>query len=90
MEPPLQIKLELPVMKLCIWQTNIFKLPFRKEGRAFVNELVRLFRAYAESSSMEIIPLKVAMTLPNLFTPEPRCTSKVKHNKCIERRFSCG
>ena len=37
------------------WQTNIFKLPFEKEGKAFVNELVRLFHAYAESSSMEII-----------------------------------
>ena len=46
------------------WQTNIFKLPFGKEGKAFVNELARLFRAYAESSSMEIIALKAAMTLP--------------------------
>ena len=48
------------------WQTNIFKLPFGKEGKAFVNELARLFHAYAESSSMEIIALKAAMTLPIL------------------------
>ena len=71
------------------WQTNIFKLPFGKEGKAFVNELARLFRAYAESSSMEIIALKAAMTLPILLLQKPHRTSKVKeHNKCIERRLS--
>ena len=71
------------------WQTNIFNLPFGKEGKAFVNELARLFRAYAESSSMEIIALKAAMTLPILLLQKPHRNSKVKdHNKSIEHRLS--
>ena len=53
----------------------------KKEKHLSMNWL-GFFVAYAESSSMEIISLKAAMTLPILLLQKPHRTSKVKeHNE---------
>ena len=45
------------------WRRNTFTIPLRKGGRDFVLELTRLFRAYADGSTLETI----AMSGPNSF-----------------------
>lgn len=70
------------------WRRNIFKIPSGKAGKMFVRELTRLLNAYAESSSLEGIALKAAMSLPILVLQKPHQKSKSKdHIKCIEKRM---
>ena len=45
------------------WRRNIFSVPSGKAGKDFVQELSRLFRSYAERSSMECIALKATIRL---------------------------
>jgi len=40
------------------WRRNLFNIPSGKVEVAFVNELSRLFWAYAESSALEGVALK--------------------------------
>ena len=63
---------------------------FTNKINAAYDEVIHwVFRAYAESSSMEIIALMAAMTLPILLLQKPHHTSKVEvHIKCIELRLS--
>ena len=70
------------------WRRNVFKIPSGKAGKSFVRELTRLFKAYAECSSLEGIALKAAMSLPILILQKPHQNSKTKdHIKCIETRM---
>ena len=48
------------------WKRNISKIPSGEQGHAFVNELARLFNAFAESTSMEWIGLMAHMVCPSL------------------------
>ena len=73
------------------WRRNIFSVPSGKAGRAFVREMARLFRSYAEgSSSLESIAITAAMILPPLLLQKPTLKSKAReHASCLERRFQC-
>ena len=42
------------------WRRNLFKVPSGKAGKAFIRELTRLFRAYADGSALENVALKAA------------------------------
>ena len=64
---------------------NIFSVPSGKAGKAFANELARLFRSYADSSALECIALKPAMILP-LQKPTPKSKAR-DHTVCLERRL---
>ena len=46
---------------------NLFVVPFGKVGRAFVQELARLFPAYGEGGSLECIAIKAAMVMCVLY-----------------------
>ena len=48
------------------WCRNLFKVPSGKEGKAFVAEMARLYRSYAETSALESVALKAAMIMPLL------------------------
>ena len=37
------------------WRKNLFKVPSGKAGKAFVIEIARLLRAYAEAETLEAI-----------------------------------
>ena len=48
------------------WRQNLFKVPLGKAGKAFIQEITQLFRAYADGSALESVVLKVAMVMPTL------------------------
>ncbi len=71
------------------WRRNCFKVPFGNAGKSFVTELARLFKAFAEKSSLESVALKAAIVLPILALQKPTRTSKAKdHIACLEKRLS--
>ena len=70
------------------WRSNIFKIPSGKAGKLVVKELTRLFKAYAEATTLESVAVTAAMVLPSLILQKPHRSSKTKeHIKCIERRM---
>ena len=48
------------------WRRNLFKVPSGKEGKAFIAKMARLYRSYAETSTLESVALKAAMIMPLL------------------------
>ena len=71
------------------WRRNIFDVPTGNSGTAFVLELSRLFRAYAEGSALESIALKAGLTMCTLLLQKPSRTSKSKdHKYYLERRLA--
>ena len=45
------------------WKTNLFTVPSGKVGEAFVDELSRLFTAYATASALKSVALTAALLL---------------------------
>ena len=48
------------------WKRNIFSVPTGWAGNNFVSELTSLFRAYTDSSALEVVALFASMVLPIL------------------------
>ena len=70
------------------WRRNLFKVPSGKEGKAFVAEMARLYRSYAETSALESVALKAAMTMPHLLLQKPSAKSNAKeHCQVLGRRL---
>ena len=70
------------------WRRNLFKVPSGKAGKAFVRELTRMFRAYADGSALESVAMKAAMVMPALLLQKPHPRSKAKdHTLHLERRL---
>ena len=70
------------------WKKNVFKVPSGKAGTAFVRELSRLFRAFADSSALEGVALKAAMTMPALLLQKPFPSSKSRdHVQRLDHRL---
>ena len=57
---------------------NVFNIPSGKNGKAFVSELARLFRSFAEGTALESVALKAAMVMPHLLLQKPSRKSKAK------------
>ena len=71
------------------WRRNCFSVPLGRAGRAFVNELSRLYLAYGTASALEPVALKAAIVLPILLLQKPSKKSKTKeHIQCLERRLT--
>ena len=60
------------------WKANLFKIPNGKAGENFIKELSRLFRSYAEGSTVESIALTAAFLLPILVLQKPSSRQKSK------------
>ena len=58
------------------WKRNIFAVPSGALGKRFVNELARLFCAYADASVLEGVALCAAMVMPALLLQCPHRSSK--------------
>ena len=73
------------------WRRNVFMVPSGKAGKRFVQELTRLFSAYADASAMEGIAIKAVMTACSLLLQKPHSGSKSHdHATALERRLkSC-
>ena len=70
------------------WRKNLLKVPSGKAGKAFVTDIARLLRAYAEAEAVEAIAFKAAMILPALLLQKPSASSKAKdHIQCLDRRL---
>ena len=70
------------------WRRNNFPLPTGKAGTAFVSELARLFRAYAEGSALECVALRAITVASILLLQKPHRRSKPReHTLCLERRL---
>ena len=79
------------------WRNNFFPIPFGTAGKAFVSELARLLRAYAESSALESIAMKAVSVAHILLIQRPHTKSdKRQHimslpsNGFMERREDRG
>ena len=70
------------------WRKNCFKVPLGNVGKAFVEELSRLFNAFASASALESVALMATTVLPILVLQNPHHRSKVKeHITCLKRRL---
>ena len=70
------------------WKRNIFLIPFGSIGKAFVQELARLFQAFADGSSLECVVMTATSILPILLLQKPSKNSKSKdHVKHLKRRL---
>ena len=80
--------LEVAYTEIVHWRRNLFSVPSGKVGEAFVFELSRLFRAYAEATALESVALKATIVLPVLTLQKPCLKSKPKdHIKHLKRRL---
>ena len=69
------------------WRRNCFSIPKGHVGIVFVNELARLFSAFASGSALEPVALKATIVLPHLVLQKPHRRSKPKdHASLLERR----
>ena len=70
------------------WKKNLFKIPSGKLGIRLVNEMTKLFQAYADRSTLESIAIKAAMVMPALLLQKSHPNSKAKDQKSqLERRL---
>ena len=53
------------------WKRNIFLVPSGSVGKEFIQEMARIFEAYAEGSQLESFALTAAMTMPLLLLQKP-------------------
>jgi len=71
------------------WRQNLFPVPLGNVGNSFVQELARLFQAYADGSSMECVCMKAVTILQILTLQKPSRTSKTRdHINHLRRRIN--
>ena len=70
------------------WRKNCFKIPSGNAGKSLVDELSRLYSAFADASAMECVALRATVVLPILVLQQPHRRSKSKEQAtCLERRL---
>lgn len=77
--------LDTAFQEIAHWRRNCFKVPQGSAGKAFTNELARLFRGFVTSSALESVYLKAATILPPLLLQKSHQKSKQKD--CLVRRM---
>ena len=71
------------------WRSNLFMVPSGNSGKHFIENLTKLFTAYAQESAHEPFAFKAAMVMPALVLQKPNSKSKTKdHIACLTRRLS--
>ena len=70
------------------WRRNVFLIPSGKAGKAFVVEIARLIRSYAEASTLESIALKAVVVMQALLLQKPHTRSRAReHSEHLSRRL---
>ena len=70
------------------WRRNLFLAPFGKVGKAFVQELARLFTAYGEGGALECVAIKAAMVMCSLLLQRPYWSARTRDFvACLECRL---
>ena len=60
------------------WRCNLFLVPFGKVGKAFVQELARLFTADGEGGALECIAIKAVIIMCSLLLQRPHRSAKTR------------
>ena len=68
------------------WERNIFLVPSVSVGKEFIQEMARIFEAYAEGSQLELFTLTAAMTMPLFLLQKPHKEAKTSDNVTCSRR----
>ena len=72
-------------MEVVKWRPNFFVVPLGNSSKKFVLELSRLFRAYAEGSTLESVAQRAITVMSILLLQKPAYNSKPKdHFACLE------
>ena len=70
------------------WKRNIFLLPSGNAGKSFIQEMTRLFNAFADGSTMKSVALKASFVMQMLLLQKPIKRSKAKdHISHLKRRL---
>ena len=86
----LSVEKELSVMykEAVHWKKNCFVVPFGRQGKLFVSELARLFRAYGEGSALECVVFKAVFVALVVLLQKPHPDSRTNdHIECLKRRI---
>ncbi len=76
------------INKFVHWRNNCFKIPLGNAGKSLVDELCRLYSAFAEASALECVALRATVVLPIVVLRQPHRRSKPKElTACLERRL---
>jgi hypothetical protein len=86
LEQDISTALSSAYMEIVHWKPNLFMVPSGIQGKAFVNELARMFNAFANESALESIAITAAMSMPALLLQKPHVKSKTKDHICCLRR----
>ena len=71
------------------WKHNVVFVPAGSVGKAFVDEVARLYQSYADNDVIEPIALKACMVMQVLLLQKPRKQSKAKeHSDALSRRLT--
>ena len=82
------IEIENAYHKIVTWRRNVFLIPSGKAGKAFVVEIARLIRSYAEASTLESIALKAVVVMQALLLQKPHTRSKAReHSEHLSRQL---
>ena len=68
------------------WKRNIFRVPQGNIGKQFVDELARLYAAFADGSALESVSLKAIIVIPSSALTEtpPFLQNQRKYPQCEE------
>ena len=78
-----------PYEETVFWKRNIFLIPSGRSGKTFVQQLARLFRAYADASELEDIAMKAIVVYQILLSQKPCKSSRSKdHVRHLQRRLT--
>jgi hypothetical protein len=70
------------------WKRNVFLVPSGRVGKSFIQELARIYQAFADTSPLECIALKACSVMQSLLLQKPFVKSKTKDHVCyLERRL---
>jgi hypothetical protein len=64
------------------WKRNVFLVPSGRVGKSFIQELARIYQAFADTSPLECISLKACSVMQSLLLQKPFVKSKTKDHVC--------
>ncbi|CAB4031314.1 Hypothetical predicted protein [Paramuricea clavata] len=63
--------------KIVPWKRNVFLVPSGRVGKSFIQELARIYQAFADTSPLECIALKACSVMQSLLLQKPFVKRKV-------------
>ena len=81
-------ELQTTYAEVVLWRKNCFTIPLGNAGKSLVDELCRLYSAFAEAIALECVALRATVVLPILILQPPHRRSKpTELFTCLEKRL---